>query len=99
MENSKPVIGCSYSDSKNEYSVIIVGEVRDGMFFILEEAQMFCKPMDDRKPDSEFRKKISELAKKWNAEVLGTRKSFRHLEERLQPKTKINHGRNNYKRR
>jgi len=99
MENSKPVIGCSFSDTPHEYSVIIVGEVREGVFFILEEAQMFCKPMDDRKPDSEFRKKISELAKKWNAEVLGTSKSFRNMESKITSKENKYDRRNNNKRR
>jgi len=99
MKNSKPVIGCSFSDTPHEYSVIIVGEVREGVFHVLDQAQMFCKPMDDRKPDSEFRKKIAELSKKWNAEILDTRKSFRHLEERLEPKIKTNNGkRNSFKR-
>lgn len=98
MQNSKPVIGCSFSDASHEYSVIVAGEVREGMFFILEEAQMFCKPLDDRKPDSEFRKKIAELAKKWDAEILDTKKSFRHLEEKLETKKK-NHGKFNYNKR
>jgi len=99
MENYKPVIGCSFSDTPYEYSVIIVGEVREGLFYILDEAQMFCKPGDDRKPDSEFRKKIAELSKKWNAEILDTKKSFRHLEERLETKNKKSHGKRNSTKR
>lgn len=79
MKNSKPVIGCSYKDSKNEFSIIIVGKVVDGVFTILDQSQIYCFPGDDRNPDSKFRKKIAELSKKWDAEVLDIRKSFRHL--------------------
>lgn len=97
MENSKPVIGCDFN--VNGITSIVVEKVVDGIFTILESKEIHCKRGDDTNKDSEFRKFVSELAKKYNAEVLGTRKSFRHLEERLEPKTKINHGRNNHKRR
>lgn len=96
MKNSKPVIGSDFNSDGITY--IVVGQVVDGVFTILESKEMSCKRGDDTNKDSEFRRFVSELAKKWNAEVLGTNKSFRHLEERLETKTKNHYGkRNNYK--
>ncbi len=88
MENSKPVIGADFNS--DGITCIVVGQVVDGVFTILESKEMNCKRGDDTNKDSEFRRFVSELAKKWNAEVLGTNKSFRHLEERLTTNKKHN---------
>lgn len=97
MENSKPVIGADFNS--DGITNIVVGQVIDGVFTILESKEINCKRGDDTNKDSEFRKFVSEFAKKWDAEILGTNKSFRHLEEKLETKNKSNHGRNNHKRR
>ncbi|MES2864105.1 MAG: hypothetical protein V4666_08305 [Bacteroidota bacterium] len=81
MENSKPVIGSDFNS--DGITCIVVGQVVDGVFTILESKEMNCKRGDDTNKDSEFRRFVSELAKKWNAEILGTNKSFRKLEDRL----------------
>lgn len=96
MENSKLVIGCDFSTDGP--TSIVVGKVIDGVFTILDSKEMNCKKGDDTNKDSEFRKSILEFAKYYNAEILDTKKSFRHLEERLETKNKINHGRHSYKR-
>ncbi len=95
IENSKLVIGCDFN--VDGITSIVVGKVVDGVFTILESKEMNCKRGDDTNKDSEFRKFVSELAKKWNAEILGTNKSFRHLEERLETKNNRNNGRKRIK--
>lgn len=97
MENSKPVIGADFNS--DGITAIIVGQVVDGNFIILEDKTMHCERGDDTNKDSEFRKFISELIKKWDATFLGNSKSFRHLEERLETKNKSHEKRNNSKKR
>ena len=96
MENSKPVIGSDFNS--DGITFIVVGQVVDGVFAILESKEMNCKRGDDTNKDSEFRRFVSELAKKWNAEILGTNKSFRHLEDRLITNKNYNGKRNSTKR-
>ncbi len=97
MENSKPVIGCDFN--VDGITAIVVGQVIDGVFHVHESKEMHCKRGDDTNKDSEFRKFVSELAKKWNAEVLGTSKSFRNMESKITSKENKYDRRNNNKRR